>query len=310
MICDYGCGQEAIHQFKNGNWCCSLNISGCPSIREKRSGSKNGMYGKIRIFSEKSRRKISNSLLGNKNSLGYKHTEETKEKISNGNKGKLISKKTKNKIRETLIGHMVSDETRTKISKSNKLIIEKIKEKHVFFSQIEEMRYNPDTPGEKEIQVHCKNSECEHSKEKGGWFTPIYSHLYERIRQVEHQEGNGGAYFYCCQQCKDECILYNIHSDPYKKTSDKPYTSEEYNIWKQVVLNQDNHECQKCESKKDLHCHHIHPVKTHPHLALDPTNGIVLCKKCHYEIGHKDECNTWNLSKINQNNSCCLGNTI
>jgi len=22
MICDYGCSEEAIHQFKNGKWCC------------------------------------------------------------------------------------------------------------------------------------------------------------------------------------------------------------------------------------------------------------------------------------------------
>jgi len=22
-ICEYGCGQEATHQFKNGRWCCS-----------------------------------------------------------------------------------------------------------------------------------------------------------------------------------------------------------------------------------------------------------------------------------------------
>ncbi len=30
--CDYGCGQEAIRQFKNGKWCCSTSAIQCPSI--------------------------------------------------------------------------------------------------------------------------------------------------------------------------------------------------------------------------------------------------------------------------------------
>jgi len=29
QLCEYGCGQEAKHQFKNGKWCCSNNISNC-----------------------------------------------------------------------------------------------------------------------------------------------------------------------------------------------------------------------------------------------------------------------------------------
>ena len=35
MICEYGCGNVAIHQLKNKKWCCCLNVSGCPSIKEK-----------------------------------------------------------------------------------------------------------------------------------------------------------------------------------------------------------------------------------------------------------------------------------
>ena len=31
-LCDYGCGQEAKYQFKNGKWCCSENHKSCPSI--------------------------------------------------------------------------------------------------------------------------------------------------------------------------------------------------------------------------------------------------------------------------------------
>ena len=28
-LCDYGCGKEAIHQFKNGKWCCSKSHKSC-----------------------------------------------------------------------------------------------------------------------------------------------------------------------------------------------------------------------------------------------------------------------------------------
>lgn len=40
MKCEYGCGQEANYQFKNGKWCCSSNISKCPAIKNK-------MYEKV-----------------------------------------------------------------------------------------------------------------------------------------------------------------------------------------------------------------------------------------------------------------------
>jgi len=34
-LCDYGCGKEATHQFKNGKYCCSRNHGMCPVTREK-----------------------------------------------------------------------------------------------------------------------------------------------------------------------------------------------------------------------------------------------------------------------------------
>jgi len=37
MICEYGCGQEARHQFKNGKWCCGNRWEKCSSSRRKRS---------------------------------------------------------------------------------------------------------------------------------------------------------------------------------------------------------------------------------------------------------------------------------
>lgn len=36
-LCDYGCGQEAHYQLKNGKWCCSTSYNKCPSLRKKNS---------------------------------------------------------------------------------------------------------------------------------------------------------------------------------------------------------------------------------------------------------------------------------
>jgi len=38
--CDYGCGQEAKYQFKNGKWCCSKYSSRCPALKNKYNNRK------------------------------------------------------------------------------------------------------------------------------------------------------------------------------------------------------------------------------------------------------------------------------
>lgn len=37
VLCEYGCNQNAMHQFKNGKKCCSPKHNQCPSIRQKNS---------------------------------------------------------------------------------------------------------------------------------------------------------------------------------------------------------------------------------------------------------------------------------
>jgi len=273
-LCDYGCEQQAKYQFKNGKFCCGSNVSKCPHIQNVMSKKLKG-----RIFSKEHKHLISQS---RKPFTGENHP---------------------------LYGKIPSDDILRKRGLALRLSIEKIKQRYPFFSKIEDMRYNPDKQEEKEIQVHCKNSSCPNSKEKGGWFTPDTRNISERIRQLE-KSGKDNCYFYCSTECKKECPLYySMGKDP-DKEADILYTQEEHEVWRQTVLEQDNYECQKCNSKKELHCHHINPVKTYPHLALDPENGIVLCKNCHYEIGHKDECNTSNLANIKQTDSCRLGSKM
>jgi len=171
IICNYGCGQEAKYQFKNGKWCCSKNFRSCPAKRRKNS---------IQI------KKLRGDLDSIYNSDSYK------ENISKAMKGK------------------------------GKLTIEKIKEQHLFFSKIEEMRYNPDKPGEKEIQVHCKYNGCKNSKEKGGWFTPTSKQIIDRKNMIIN-ESEDKSNFYCSQYCKDTCPCYRLRSDPLQLTKFHQY---------------------------------------------------------------------------------------
>jgi len=325
-LCEYGCGQEAKYQFKNGKWCCSEYSSQCPMKRKETS---------IRV------KKLWEDLNSKYNSILYRNKlsdkiREAYRDPNNGLNSNLRKEKISNKISKIwedpnsgLNSNLCKEKISNKISKlrkdpssvfnsvlyrnKQKLTIKKIKKQHPFFLDVEEIRYNPDKPEEKEIQVHCKNHNCSNSKEQDGWFTPTYGQIANRIFTIEKPKGFGESNFYCSQECKNECILFGARSDPLKiKNNELPYTLTEYQEWKQKVITRQKEEddynfCEICYSTETLHVHHEKPVKTHPHLALDPDNGIVLCQECHYKYGHKTgtECSTGNLAKNTQR--CTLG---
>jgi len=163
--------------------------------------------------------------------------------------------------------------------------------KHPFLTKVEEIVIKDNT-----FLVHCKNHDCENSKEKGGWFVPTGVQLYERVRSLESEMGSDGSFFYCSKKCKELCPLYNQKGDPYKKI-DGLYNTEEYQTFRKFVLERDKYKCQYCgEPATDVH--HERPQKLEPFFALDPDFAWSCCKKCHYEKGHptKTECSTGNLS--------------
>lgn len=296
MICDYGCGKEAKYTFKNGKKCCSKSFRSCVGFKNHygmgknhpRYGKKHTTYSKNKMSKSHTGKKLTDLQLytARNNWKNRKHSEESKNKISKSNKGK---KRTKESIE--------------RIRKSQLKSITYWKTKYPFFAKIEELREHLIT---KEIQVRCKNHNCPNSKEKGGWFTPTYIQLYERIRQIE-KNGNDCSYLYCSYECKQKCPLYNkrisqlIKDDQIKAGHIKEslYTSEEYNIWREEVLSRANYECEFCGNKA-TDAHHSRPQKLEPGFILDPDYGIACCEECHYKYGHETgtECSTGNLANI------------
>jgi len=308
-ICNYGCGQKAKYQFKNSKWCCSKSFNSCPAMKLKNKESNKGRKpwndGLKNCFTNETIQHMSNFRKGEKHwNYGKKWSEEVKKKIGKGNKGKVITEEQRIKQSVAMKGsknpmfgvkRIFSKEEIEKQSKGRKLTISKIKKKYPFFSKVEKMSYNPDKPGEKEMQVHCKNHSCSNSKERGGWFIPDKWQLSDRIRALEHPEGNDGRYFYCSEECKNTCSLYYSRgNDPFKET-ETPYTISEYNQFREFVLERDNYKCQYCDEKA-VHVHHERPQKLEPFFALDPDFAWSCCEQCHYEKGHRDECSTGKLA--------------
>ena len=181
-----------------------------------------------------------------------------------------------------------------------KLTLYVLKIKYPFFCKIEELREEPKTG---EIQVHCKNHKCKNSKENGGWFTPTYNQLYNRISYIESSDS---CNFYCSDECKNSCSIYGksaatlIKLDKIKAghSPEEQYTNEEYNTYRLEVLNRADYTCEYC-GEKATYCHHIRPQKLEPFFSLDPDYGVACCQKCHYEYGHPTgtDCSTGNLAQ-------------
>ena len=189
-----------------------------------------------------------------------------------------------------------SEEHKKKNSEARRYTLKDYEEKHPLFFKIEKLRETKNG----EIQVHCKNHECENSKEKDGWFTPIRSQLNQRIQAIENPGGFGESNFYCSQECKGVCVLYGLHYDPYEiKDINKPYTPGELDTLNKLVLKRDNELCYYCGEHATI-VHHLRPQKLEPFFALDPDYAISCCEKHHYEYGHPtgSEHSTGNLAKI------------
>jgi len=279
-ICDYGCGREANYTFKNGNRCCSSHWLKCPKQKKSLKGENNPFFGK-------------------------KHTDESKIKVGEKNKGrvawnkgiprtidekKFISKKTKEEMAKPEIKKKLKD-SRPNFKKENHpnwkggYYTRKLPLYSTYMPQIvyaEECRKNKDDKNILEVKcAYC-----------GVWFIPTITQIYERMRSLTGKN-YGEQRLYCSEKCKKECPIF--HQILYSKDN-KPETSREVQPeLRQMRFKVDNYTCKRCNKHKDkldvgLHCHHIEGVRWEPLESADIDKCITYCKICHIIIHKKDGC--------------------
>jgi len=76
------------------------------------------------------------------------------------------------------------------------------------------------------------------------------------------------------------------------------YKKKRYQIWRHRVYKRDKHTCQMCgRTDRVLNAHHIKMKYYHPELLYRTSNGITLCKNCHFKI-HKNKTDKKYISKF------------
>jgi hypothetical protein len=153
---------------------------------------------------------------------------------------------------------------------------------------IEKVRPYYDENNRELLEIEC--SKCNR------WFVPTRSTVNSRINAL-NGNGHGESRLYCSQECKDSCEVYGKNTLSYinLKQECDVYTQYELSTWSQEVLNRADYICEICGAEAE-HAHHIQPKKLEPGLALDPDNGLALCKNCHNKYGHRNECSTGRLA--------------
>jgi hypothetical protein len=181
-----------------------------------------------------------------------------------------------------------------KISLSNKLNFFELQQKYPELILIENLIEGSNG----EILGHCKNTNCHNSVENGNRFVVSGNQLYNRYQGINSTSDSN--YFYCCEECKKECVLFgksakqldNIFSpegDLNQASQQDLLTWRNEVLARQLLENKEHNSnyCEICHKTENLQAHHIQPQKLEPGYALDPINGIILCLKCHKKYGHE-----------------------
>lgn len=270
-FCKCGCGGRVTN--KNNKYINGHNWRGkrhktetLKKLRENKTGEQNPFYGK-------------------------KHTEESRQKMSESKrgkkshrKGKKLPKKVVEKIRRTHIKNGKKS-WKKKYYKNDIALYDSYAHKLTV-----EEKPKRDDKDSNILTVLC--SKCKKR------FIPTLQNVVNRVRCLNGSQV-GESRIYCSEECKVSCSIYRKVSlqTNHPKLENELYTIEEYQQFREFVLDRDNNKCQYCGNQAE-HVHHERPQKLEAFFSLDPDLAWSVCKKCHYEKGHKDECSTGKLSKI------------
>ena len=211
MNCEYGCGQKAEYQFKNGKWCCSKHFSKCPSMMK---------------VSDATRKKLSIIRKGHIPWNKYKTNIFSEESL---NKMRMNSRRTIKKINIRYPLFSKIEEMRYNPDKNEKEIqvhcknhkCKNSKEKGGWFtptsSQITERIRSIEKNNNDGSFFYC----CEICKIECPLYNVQPTHL---IKEYQIQSGY---------------------------ITEEYYTRGEYNIWREEVLKRANYKCEYCNEKAE-----------------------------------------------------------
>lgn len=186
---------------------------------------------------------------------GWRHSPESRAKISRGLKGKPKSDAHKIKLialglsRKGLPGHPHSAETRAKMSAAHKGV--------------------PKSPSHREKlsranMGHKDTQETRRKKSIG--HLGIRHSAEECVRISERQRGALGPNWRGGLSSINACIRASV----------------QYREWRDAIKKRDDYTCRLCGKRGGvLHSDHIKPFAFYPELRFDLSNGRTLCRECH-----------------------------
>jgi hypothetical protein len=206
---------------------------------------------------------------------GKKHSKETKTKISISKQGYTHSIISKQKISKAFRG---KNHPKWKGGYySNNIPLYDTYAHQIEYA--EQVRRNKEDKNILEVKcTYC-----------GKWYIPTVMNLYNRIQSLNGIK-LGESRLYCSNSCKQECPIYKKSKYSSEESNSKQYSRKVQPELRQLVFERDDWTCQKCRSKKNLHCHHITGIEINPIESADVDNCVTLCKSCHKEVHSQEGC--------------------
>ena len=223
--------------------------------------------------------------------LNYKHSKETKKKISLSHLGIKPSEETRRKLRLSHLGIKPSNETKEKMSKSQKgrKHSNETKKKISIANKGNKARLGMKNSKKQKDAIskaalgnkywlgkkHTEETKILMSKKQKGRFVSEETRKKQskirkgksilKVRGSKHWNWKGGI------TPINKKIKYSI----------------EFKLWREAVFKRDNFTCQKTNIGGKLNAHHINNFAEFPKLRFVIDNGITLSEKMHQEFHKK-----------------------
>ena len=228
--------------------------------------------------SEETKKKISEAR------MGYKMSEESKKKLSESTKGKEFTEETKRKMGKTHIGYKFSEESKKKISEGNK---------GKKMSEESKRKMSESHKGKKLSEEH-KRKMSERAKEKGLGKWMLGRDLSKKTRIKIGLARMGKK---CSEETKRklseaakkrEVRTGNKSPNWQGGLSFEPYSLDWTKTLKRSIRERDKYTCKLCgeqQGDRAFSVHHIDYNKNN----CNPENLITLCVNCHMKTNFKRE---------------------